>query len=744
MHHFIPDTAHHNLNGNSDLAPAPSGQKILVIDDSPDNLRALSAALAGHQYDVRCAKSGPIAFQAMAAEMPDLILLDIRMPDMDGYTICQRLKADPRTQAVPVIFISASDAAFDKVKAFSVGGADYITKPFQVEEVLARIKNQLELKLAQTKLDQLNNELEQRVQQRTQQLQAVNQQLKASEERLEGILNTLQDVIWSASFEPFHVLYLNPAAATVYQRPVKDFLTNPALWFEVIHPDDRAEVQESIKALTVRGNLDIEHRILGSDGGIRWVRNRSRLVIADSETPIRIEGIISDISDRKRVEQQLIHDALHDALTQLPNRTLFIERIERALRRKKSHPDYTFAILFIDLDRFKVVNDSLGHRAGDCLLIEVANRLLQCIRPADTVARLGGDEFTILLDEIRSTSDAIHWVERIRAELSQPIEINGNTVFIRSSIGIVMATDRYPSASDLLRDADIAMYRAKETHLSGYELFNQEMYAQTMRRLQLENDLRLGLERQEFQLHYQPIISLNDQSILGFEALVRWQHPLEGMIRPDEFITIAEETGLIIPLGNWILQQACRQIHQWQQQFNGYHQLKLNINVASQQVCEPTLVKTLDAILQDVGLSGETLRLEITESTLMQHTEATIATLQQIRQRHIQISIDDFGTGYSSLGYLSRFPINNLKIDRSFVSRMHVDPDSFEIVRAITALAHTLGMDVTAEGIELDEQLQQLQQLGCEFGQGYLFARPLNVAEAEALLANVRPTVLKG
>ena len=709
--------------------------KILVIDDSPDNLRVLSLALAEHNYDVRCAKSGSMAFKAIEMELPNLILLDIRIPDLDGYRICHQLKADPDTREIPVIFISALDTAFDKVKAFASGGADYITKPFQVEEVLARVKNQLELQSFQSKLDQLNNELEQRVFRRTQQLQTVNQRLQASEERLESILNALEDVVWSASFEPFQILYLNPAAETIYQRPIESFLTNSELWFETIHPDDRTEVFESVKAITSRGGLDIEYRILRPDGETRWVRNRSQLVIADDEVSIRIEGIVSDISDRKRAEQRLIHDALHDALTQLPNRTLFTERIERALQRQKRSPDYHFAILFIDLDRFKVVNDSLGHGAGDSLLIEVSNRLLRCVRSDDTVARLGGDEFTILMDEITDTADVITCVERIQSELDLPINLAGNTVFTGASIGIVIATGGYKSASDLLRDADIAMYRAKETRKSGYELFDQEMYVQTMRRLQLENKLRISLARQEFLLYYQPIISLTDHHLLGFEALIRWQHPEEGMICPDEFINIAEETGLIVSIGNWILEQACRQIYQWQQRYKNYAHLKININVASQQIREPTLFNTLDKVLNSVGLPSDSLRLEITEGTLMQQTEETIKTLKQISQRHVQISIDDFGTGYSSLSYLSRFPTNNLKIDRSFVGQMHLDPDSFEIVRTITALAHTLGMDVTAEGIEHPEQLEQLKELGCEFGQGYLFSPPLDATSAENLLA---------
>ncbi|MEL7315550.1 MAG: EAL domain-containing protein, partial [Cyanobacteria bacterium J06559_3] len=687
------------------------------------------------RYTVWCAEDATAAFQKIATVLPDLILLDICIPDVDGYQICRQLKANPDTQEIPVIFVSALDTAFDKVKAFAIGGVDYITKPFQIEEVLARIANQLEQQLFQTKLDQLNQDLEQRVARRTNQLQSINQRLKASEERLESILNTLEDVVWSASFDPFQILYLNPAATTIYQRPVEDFLLNSELWFETIHPNDLIEVQESVKAITNRGSLDIEYRILRPNGEARWVRNRSQLVITNDTALVRIDGIVSDISDRKRAEQQLIHDALHDALTQLPNRTLFTERIERALQRRQRNSDYGFAVLFIDLDRFKVVNDSLGHTAGDRLLVEVAHRLLQCIRPADTVARLGGDEFTILLDEIADTADVIACVERIQAELDQPINLSGNTVFTSASLGIVIATEAYTTASDLLRDADIAMYRAKETRNPGYALFNQEMYAQTMRRLQLESRLRLGLERQELQLCYQPIISLADKRLLGFEALVRWHPPQQEVIHPAEFIAIAEETGLIIPIGDWILEQACRQVKYWQQHYENYRHLKININVASQQIHGPTLGNTLDRILSEVELSGSSLRLEITEGTLMQQTEQTINILDQIRQRQVEISIDDFGTGYSSLSYLNRFPVNNLKIDQSFVGQMHTDSDSFAIVRTITALAHTLGMDVTAEGIEQPEQLELLRELGCEFGQGYLFAKALDTTAAENLLA---------
>ncbi|MDB9525135.1 EAL domain-containing protein [Oscillatoria sp. CS-180] len=709
--------------------------EILIVDTCAENCSFLCQTLKSHRYKVRFANSGEAALKALDSALPHIILLDIHAPVLNGYEVCQQIKADSKTQHIPILFISDSDKAFDRIRAFKIGGVDYITKPFQIEEILVRIRNQIELQLARKRLDELNNELEQRVVQRTLQLQAMHNRLRASEARLESILDTLQDIVWSASVQPFQILYLNPAAARIYQRPLEDFSRNSMLWFDIIHPDDRLEVVESMNTITIRGNIDIEYRVLLPEGGTCWVRNRSHIVVGESNSvSVRVEGIITDISDRKRAEKQLIHDALHDGLTQLPNRTLFVDRLETSLARQRRSPSYGFAVLFLDLDRFKVVNDSLGHAAGDQLLIEVADRLLNCVRAGDTVARLGGDEFTILLDEVTETSAVINCVKKIQAELNSPVEINGNTVHTGSSIGIVMATQAYKTGPDLLRDADIAMYRAKENHRAGYELFDQAMHAQTMRRMKLENDLHISLKRHEFELRYQPIIALKDEQVVGFEALVRWQNPDEGIVRPDEFIHIAEEIGLIVPLGNWIFESACRQLKQWQLIDPKYGNLKINVNIASQQLRDPHLIKTLDYVLNDIGLSGHCIRMEITESVLVEKTESTIEILNQIRQRGVHISIDDFGTGYSSLSYLSRLPINNLKIDKSFVSRMHLEVDSLEIVRTITTLAQTLDMDVTAEGIELDIQLYLLKELNCEFGQGYYFSKPMTATAVEALL----------
>ena len=714
--------------------------RVLLIDQDDQQRFCLREALVDHYDAICCTSSLAKASAALANFSPELILLNIADIQPSTIDLCQHLRNQAITQAVPIIVISSSQRSIDKAKVFETGCADHITKPFELTELLIRMDNQLAFRATRQQVDRLNKELEQRVLERTLQLQTVHQRLKASEERLESILNALQDVVWSAAVDPFQILYLNPAAVGLFQRPAEDFLMNSGLWFSTIHPDDRSEVLELMHTITHRGSLDIEYRICWPNGEIRWVRNRSRIIVTNKDSvSIRIEGIVTDISDRKRAEKQLIHDALHDGLTNLPNRTLFTERLESALKRKQRRPAYEFAVLFLDLNRFKVINDSLGHTMGDYLLIEVSNRLLQCVRSVDTVARLGGDEFTILLEDIADQADVLDCVGRIQTVLGAPIEVNGSTVFTGCSIGIVIANADYTAASELLRDADIAMYRAKDRRKPGYELFDQTMYAQTKRRLQLENDLRLSIEREEFQLHYQPIISLQDHSVLGFEALVRWTHPVEQLIFPGEFITIAEETGMIVPLGTWILEQACRQVRQWQKSHPQLSHLKININMTGQQFREPGLLVLLDNLLTETGLEPQYLRLELTESTLIQDTEAIIETLQQIRNRNIQISIDDFGTGYSSLSYLSRFPINNLKIDRSFVGRMHHDNDSFEIVRTITTLAHTLGMDVTAEGIEHQAQIKLLTQLGCEFGQGYYFSPPLTGQATSQFLQERRP-----
>lgn len=451
-------------------------------------------------------------------------------------------------------------------------------------------------------------------------------------------------------------------------------------------------------------------------------------------------AIIRNITDRKGFEKQLLYDALHDALTGLPNRNLFMNRLSHAIELAKRRDDYLFAVLFIDLDRFKVINDSLGHIVGDQLLIAISRKLEACLRSGDTVARLGGDEFAILLEDINNTADATALAERLQRELSVPFYLDHQEVFVTLSVGIALSTTGYQLPEELLRDADTAMYHAKSLGRARHELFDQQMHDRAVALLQLDNDLRRAVERQEFVLYYQPIVSLQTGNITGFEALIRWQHPQRGLVPPTEFITLAEETGLIIPIGDWLLQQACQQARCWQQQFPKPTPLTMSINLASQQFSQPKLVEKVGTILADTGLAPGSLNLEITEGTIMENIQFSKDIFSALKQLNVQLCIDDFGTGYSSLSYLHRFPIDILKVDRSFVNTIGPQADShdgtggIEITQTIIILAHNLELNVVAEGIETLEQLRYLRSLNCEYGQGFLFSRPLPCTAVEALL----------
>jgi diguanylate cyclase (GGDEF)-like protein len=441
-----------------------------------------------------------------------------------------------------------------------------------------------------------------------------------------------------------------------------------------------------------------------------------------------------EIAERSRVEEQLAHDALHDALTGLPNRTLLMKRLDQVIQLSQENSSYQFAVLFIDLDRFKIINDSLGHMVGDQFLITITHRLQHCLRSQDVVARLGGDEFTVLIENMHEPAEATQVAERILAALCKPLSLQGHMLFPSASIGIVIGSSLYQNATDLLRDADLAMYKAKGTGRACYAIFTTDLHTRTFKVLQIESDLRQALDQKEFTLHYQPIVSLSTGNLIGFEALLRWQHPQNGFIAPSEFIGISEETGFIIPLGEWVLHEACRQLHAWHQSFPEHRELIVSVNLSSKQLREPKLIEQIDRVLTETGLEGRFLKLELTESMLVDEVEMVIQTLNNIRARQIQLSIDDFGTGYSSLSYLPRFPINTLKIDRSFVNRMTSDAESLEIVRAITMLAQSIGIEVIAEGVETARQLLHLKTIGCEFGQGYWFSKPIDSLAIQELL----------
>jgi diguanylate cyclase (GGDEF)-like protein len=453
--------------------------------------------------------------------------------------------------------------------------------------------------------------------------------------------------------------------------------------------------------------------------------------------PDEVVAIVRDVTERKQAEERMAHDAVHDALTGLPNRVLYMERLRHAIEFARRHEEYHFSVLYLDVDRFKVINDSLGHPTGDQLLIALAQRLRMCVRTGDTVARLGGDEFVILLEDMDDENAGVTTAQCIHSALEQPFHLNGHQYYATVSIGILTNAERYDQPEDVLRDADIALYQAKLNGKARFALYDNHMGEQAQNRLALENDLRFVLERNELELHYQPILTLQSDRIVGFEALLRWRHPHRGLVAPNEFIPIAEETGLIIPIGQWVLTEACRQLRQWQIDFPQMPPLTMSVNISAVQFTAPDFVDQIKQMLQTVGLDPTSLRLELTESVWLNSTTEPIALFRQLSDMGIQLHIDDFGTGYSSLAYLHYFPIRMLKIDRAFLDKMDQEGGSKDLVRTVIAMAHDLGMEAVAEGIETVEQLENLKQFGCDYGQGYLLSRPSNRMGIEALLRSL-------
>ena len=511
---------------------------------------------------------------------------------------------------------------------------------------------------------------------------------------------------------------------------------------QLVHPDDGKRVREELEQ-TVSSGLPsaMTYRVRHQSGQYLWLETMTRPILDQAGAVVQLQSASRDVTETIRMRKQLEHDALHDALTGLPNRNLLINRLELALNRCHRHPDYCFAVLFLDLDRFKIVNDSLGHLVGDELLMETSQRLKQLVRSIDLAVRLGGDEFVVLLDEIADIADAVHITERILQVLRQPLTVGDQDMFPTVSIGVVLGQPHYQQASDLIRDADIAMYRAKARGRDRYEIFDQTMHDQVIHQLQMENDLRRALldHPEAFVLYYQPIVDLVNGVVKGFEALVRWQHPQKGLLPPSEFISLAEETGLIVPLSRWLMELACEQLKTWQRIYPHAAELKVSVNLSAAQLHQGSLIEQIDRILLETGLPPQNLVLEITESMLVEHIDLSLSIFQALRERSIAISIDDFGTGYSSLSYLSQFPVQTLKIDRSFVTQMLVSHHNRRIVDTIITLARQLDFQTVAEGIETQEQLNTLKMLRCDYGQGYWFSRPMSPVAVEAWLQQAVP-----
>ena len=578
------------------IANRTGNGRILIVDDTPENLTVLTKMLRNEGYEVLWALGGKRALQLAERTPIDLVFLDIRMPEMDGYEVCRCFKEDPRLRGIPIIFISAATDTDVKIKAFTSGGVDFISKPIESEEVLARTKTHLTLRAVEKEL---------------------------------------------------------------------------------------------------------ERRLL-------------------------------------QKEQEVVYLSYHDAVTGLPNRLFLLNRLEIALD-VTTRPHSPIALLLLDIDQFKVINDSLGHEAGDALLIAVAQRLQQTVRRGEEfIARLGGDEFVILLKEFAGVAEVARRAKELLYSLQEPLILNSHTVRVTASIGISIFPEDGSGANMLLRNADLAMYRAKGEGRNTYRFFDQAMNRQAMKRLELESHLRQAIVNQEFVLYFQPKVTLSDRMVVGAEALIRWQHPQQGLISPMDFIPLAEETGLIIPIGAWVLREACIQTQRWQEA--GFTQFTIAVNLSARQFFQQDLVEQIEGVLRDTGLAPSALEIELTESIVMANPENAIILLRHFRDLGIRVSVDDFGTGYSSLSYLKKLPITCLKIDRSFISDLATDSDDAAIVQTIIALARVLRLEVVAEGIDAEAQVVRLNEYDCTMGQGYLFARPLPADEFIRWMRSCTPT----
>lgn len=683
--------------------------RLLVVDDELMNRDMLSRRLERAGYAVDVAADAREALERLEDDQIELILLDSMMPGMSGVDLLRLLRGTYTQAELPIIMVTALSDSTRVVEALNLGANDYITKPIDFSVALARIQSQIARKRAEDSV-------------------------RDSEQRYALAARGSTDGLWDWDLTT-NRLFLSERWKQMLALADSDIGTDPAGWMARIHPADRPAFQNELDALRRPGGpaqFSGEYRLQHTSGAYRWMLTRGFVLRDPDGNAVRMSGSQTDITTSRAF----------DSLTGLPNRVFFTDKLENAIARTAAGAA-PFAVLFLDMDRFKVVNDSLGHQAGDRLLVELANRLSQAMESAApalppgvtyVIARLGGDEFAILVEGAGDAASMRPLAERIEAAVREPFTLENRELFASISIGIALGAPEYSNAAEVLRDADTAMYRAKSLGRSRWAIFDSEMRAMAVARMEMESDLRHAIARDELRLYYQPKVELGNNRVVGFEALLRWQHPTRGLIPPLQFIPLAEETGLIVPIGAWVIREACIMLRHWQKEFPFVPPLEMSVNLSVRQFWQNNLVGQVADALAETGLDPECLQLEVTESVFVQEPVAAASVLAELKGLGVGLKLDDFGTGYSSLSYLSQLPCDSLKIDKSFVNQMCTDISCSEIIRTVVQLANSLGKQVIAEGIETEAQAELLKSLGCGFGQGYLFSKPMAAEKATAYL----------
>jgi diguanylate cyclase (GGDEF)-like protein/PAS domain S-box-containing protein len=691
--------------------------RILIVDDEPHNRKLLELLLRAEGYVTHSAADATEALTAIAATPPDLVMLDVMMPGMDGYTLATRLKSDPGTLHIPIIMLTAQLDGGSRLAGLNAGVEEFLTKPFESAELRLRVRNLLRLKAFSDFVQNHSIILEQQVQARA-----------ADLHRFRAAMDATADAITLVNRTTMRFVEVNATACRMFGYTREEMLEiGPAQ----LDDGTSQQLEHRFDALIAGKDPEDskETRLRRRDGSRLFVEMHQHAQRSGADWII--VGVLRNVTERKEAEKRLIQMAHFDALTGLPNRTLFYRNLARILERALSR-GWSVALLCIDLDHFKDINDTRGHALGDELLCQVSSRLLQCVRNRDTVARLGGDEFGVIL-AARDGEQRAHLVaDRIRDALRVPFALKDDVVAVTASVGISLSPDDATDAETLIQYADTAMYQSKRAGRNTSRFFKARMNTDALARLDIETALRQAFEHQEFVLHYQPKVDVRSGRICGLEALLRWERPGFGLVPPGEFISVLEDTGLIVPVGRWVTAAACKQIGAWLTSSVG--SIAVSVNVAGRQFIEGDIERDVIGALAEHRVPGSLLELEMTESSLMMNTERTVNTLQHLRDLGVGVSIDDFGTGYSSLAYLRRFPLDKLKIDRAFISGITANADDGAIVLAIIRMAHTLKLAVVAEGVETAAQLAWLRNHDCDEVQGYLFSRPLPAAQIEEML----------